>query len=116
MPPEASFPSIYLRELHAGLVEGDALDAGQREVLFSEQLCERDGQGAQSCVQAGQCGPARGPLAAPMPRAGEGLMCPLPFLGEQHLQPPSGSPPRRPGLSNAHPFINILFYRNFSQT
>ena len=40
---EALFLSIYLGGLHLGLVEGDALDVGQREVLFSEQLCERCG-------------------------------------------------------------------------
>lgn len=55
-----SFPSIYLRGLHWGLVEGDALDIGQPEVLFSEQLCERVGQGssvswwAEVSVGAGQ--------------------------------------------------------------
>lgn len=40
---EALFLSIYLGGLHVGLVKGDALDVGQRKVLFSEQLCEKCG-------------------------------------------------------------------------
>ena len=52
VPQEAPFPSIYLGGLHPRLVEGDALDVGQQEALFSEQICKRGGRG--SSVPCGQ--------------------------------------------------------------
>ena len=48
-PQEAPFPSIYLGGLHSRLVKGDALDVGQQEALFSEQVCRRGGRGSLGC-------------------------------------------------------------------
>lgn len=34
-------PCTYLREVHLGKAEGDALDVGQWEAMLSEPLCKR---------------------------------------------------------------------------
>lgn len=108
--PEAFLPSIYLRELHSGLVEGEALDAGQREVLFTEQLCEWNGQGAQCYVcRQGQCGPGQLTPGCSNAQSREGPGC-APSLPQGASSPsPLGSPSTKPGLSNACPVIQVLF-------
>lgn len=73
-------PCTYLREVHLGLAEGDALDVRQREVMFSEPLCKRKA-GAQGLVGRAVwwvCLGGSGRLPFPAPRQ-ETFCTPVPL-------------------------------------